>query len=82
MKILQLTLQQIWTRLHYTLNTDVEDSFSNITFKWLCWYVNFGTWKVWLLFEHEKTKLWNKWHFVDNKDYTACYKYAINFPVV
>jgi len=33
MEMLQFTLQPIGTRLHYTLNTDVEDSFSSITFK-------------------------------------------------
>jgi len=36
--------------------------------------------KMSVLFEHERMKLWDKWHFVENKtDYGACLKNSVNF---
>jgi hypothetical protein len=35
-----------------------------------------------VLFEQKKVKLWNKWHFAENKtDYAACFKNLVNFLV-
>ena len=34
-----------------------------------------GSWKMWVLLDRNRYKLWNKWHFVKNKmHYTACLK--------
>jgi hypothetical protein len=34
-----------------------------------------------VLFEQKKKKLWNKQHFVENRDYAACLKNAVNILV-
>ena len=36
---------------------------------------------MWIWFVKKKTKLHNKGHFVENKNYAACLKNGINFLV-
>jgi len=46
-------------------------------------YLNFSAWFMKsILFGHEKIKLSNTWHFLENKmDYAAHLKNAVYFPV-
>jgi len=36
-------------------------------------------WKMWVLFEWKKLKLWNKKNFVENRDYAGCLKNSVSF---
>jgi hypothetical protein len=84
-----------WTpSIHYTKHTILITLFfwhillkpmpPWLTFKRPGWYVNFSAWfMINILFEQKKIKLWNKWHFVQNKrDYAAYLKNAVNVLVV
>jgi len=58
---------------------------SLLTLNWPGWYLNFGAWfmwGMWQLFEQKKIKLWNKRHFVENNTvYASGLKNAVYFLV-